>query len=51
MQSAQANIRQGDCRSGGTLDALRYVVRAGYFTNPIRLAVDTAWVPRGSQLA
>jgi len=48
MQSAQANIRQGDCRSGGTLDALRYVVRAGYFTNPIRLA---GWVPRGSQLA
>jgi len=28
--------------------ALRYVVRAGYVTDPIRLA---AWVPRGSQLA
>ena len=35
-------------RSGGTLDTLRYVVRAGFVTDLIRLA---AWVPRGSQLA
>jgi hypothetical protein len=41
------NNRQGGCALGRD-PALRYVVRAGYVTDPIRLA---AWVPRGSQLA